>query len=399
VIAVVAVCVLAVGVVVARSHGQRATGRAGAGAVEAPATSPTPTGVDTATAGATVRLEDVGGRCDGTFDNRAALAAGTARLRATGGVLSLPPGVCRVVQTARSGGVDLPTGVRLQGRSATSTLSLACDSASSYRELVRVSGDRAALVNLRLVRSTPCQGVMLKVLPVRELTVADVTVDGGTGLGSGMNGIELAAGPGTLQQLRIRDCTVRNLEFGLFQASTTTTTSEDLSIDRCRFSGNTADDLEFNAPTASMQQVTVRHSVFAGGGQFGIGLANVQHATLSDNSFSGYAQEPVHIEDRSGWVQVTNNSFRQSYTRNTSWSTLILIINGSHDVAVTGNTFDSAPPIIPKHCVYVGPGGSAASPSNIVVSDNTFKVTSATKPWGIYGGQNITTLGNRITSP
>jgi len=239
---------------------------------------------------------------------------------------------------------------------------------------------------------------MLKVMPVQNLTISGVTIDGGSGLGSGMNGIELAQGPGSLQGLKISDSAFRNLEYGLFQSSTTTVTSTDLAIDRTSFSGNSADDLEFNAPHATMAQVAVRDSVFADGGQFGIGLANVQHVTLSGNSFTGYAREPVHIEDRSGWVTVSNNTFRRSYTRQASWSTHVFIIGSSHDVVVSDNQFDASPPVTPNQCVYIGPGGSAAAPSNVTVSGNTFTVTTGTKPWSVFGGQNVTTPGNRVNA-
>ncbi|MBK7625577.1 MAG: right-handed parallel beta-helix repeat-containing protein [Kineosporiaceae bacterium] len=120
-----------------------------------------------------------------------------------------------------------------------------------------------------------------------------------------------------------------NLAFGLFQASSTRSTIRNLMVSRCLFVGNLHDDLEFNSPNGSMQNVVVRNSVFRGSGQFGIGLANVQHATISGNVFSGFKSEPIHIEDRSAWINVASNTFEGKCSQG------LMVVNDPRDQWIT----------------------------------------------------------------
>lgn len=345
-----------------------------------------------------IRLETVGGRCDGRFDNFQPLQRALAQASRSGGTVNIPPGRCLVVlQPGKT--LMLSAHTDLVGRSTTSELSLNCHSPAQYHELLRVSGAGVRIRDLRLVRSTACQGVMIKVLPTASnLLLSGLLIHGGArAFGGGMHGIELAPGHGSLSAMTLSQSSVVNLDFGLFQASTTQATTRSLTVSRCLFTGNLLDDLEFNAPNASMQHVVVRNSVFSGSGQFAIGLANVQHATLSKNYFSGFRNEPIHIEDRSAWINVTRNVFGKGKAASVSWSTMILVIGGSHSIQIQNNNFDLTSSAPPRHGIFLGPGGlNRPRPHDILIDRNRFTLASDTMAWANYGADAVTVAGNQV---
>jgi hypothetical protein len=388
-----------------------------------PATSPPPTTVPpttdpaitvtatvtppTTTAPPTVPTADVtayGAKCDGSTDDRAALANGVADMTTKHGVLTVS-GVCRIVATGAAPSVALNGALTIQGTTPTATLALDTDSAGGFRKLFDIRGNDVALKTLTLKRISNVYGIMISLNGPDRLSMDSVTVDGQrqTFGAQEFHGLSIEGSNGTLLNASMTNSTVKNTGYGLFQDSAVTTPLDGFTVDHCTFTGNYWDDLEFNAPSGSMTNVKVTNSTFTNnkrdpgnyGAGFGVGFANVNHSLIQNNTFDGYPFEPVHIEDRSAFVTVDGNHFRNSFFSTiTSWASHVFIINASHDVTVSNNDMDTAGNNNAHlDAVYVGAGGGA-NVSNVAVNTNTFRLRPNYNGVGIYGATNVTQSGN-----
>ena len=351
----------------------------------------------------TADLKSYGAKCDGSSDDQPAFQRAVGDMVAKHGVLTIS-GNCRIVRTDTSTTTPVTGAITIRGTNSSATLSLDTDKAGAYREMFKVSGDGVTLQNLTLKRVSNSYGVMISLNGPANFTLDGVVIDGqkNTFSGSDFHGLAIWGDSGALSNARILRSTIKNTDYGLFQDSGVTTTTDGFEVSGSAFSGNRLDDLEFNAPKGKMVNVKVTDSTFAdnrstgNGSGFGVGLANVQQATIQGNTFTGYKFEPVHIEDRSALVTVDGNKFTNSFTAPLNYASHVFVVSGSHDITVTGNTFDTAANTNRIDCVYAGPGGGAAV-GTVTVTNNQFKLGANARAIGNYGA-NVKESGNTTAS-
>lgn len=342
-------------------------------------------------------LADYGAACDGRTDDRQALVRAIADASATGGVVEVS-GNCRIVQTGPAIALNGP--VTLRGDSDQATLSLDSDSAGASRSLFSISGDGVTLQNLTLQRIANVSGVMLELGPLSRLAIDNVLLDGrkDSHPGGDFHGIAIGGGPGErIEDVQIRQTTIRNTDYGLLQDNSTTSITDGFIVDRSLFTENEFDDLEFNAPNGTMTGIQVTNSDFIGNlarddkapAGFGVGLANVQHALIQGNIFTGYRYDPVHIEDRSADVTVDGNTFSDAFTAPLDYASHVFVINGSRDITISNNVFDTSANANAVSCVYLGQGGGEAPVTGVTITGNTFHLGRTATEVGNYGATDV----------
>lgn len=359
-------------------------------------------------AGYTVKLADFGAACNGSRNDQPALQQAINNVTAKGGgTVLVPGGNCRILQTSSSIFTSINGTVAIRGESANSQLSLDSETAGAYRELFRIGGgNNITFENLQLVRVSNVYGIIINInSSTTNLTIHNVVMDGRKDSigGQDIHGIAIFGQPGQLiKNSKVTNTTIKNMNFGLFQDSGVKSVTDGFSVDASTFTGNYADDLEFNAPSSTMTNINVTNSTFANNrasndtalAGFGVGLANVQHGLIQNNTFSGYRYDPIHIEDRSADVTVDNNRISNAFTVGLNYASHVFIINASHDIRVTNNVFDTAANSNHIDCVYASLGGGAAVPYNISITGNTFKRRPNASAIGNYGAENLTQSGN-----
>jgi len=373
-----------------------------ASALPAQAAAPAAT-ASAARGGAVVDARDFGARCDGTTDDRSAIDAGLQALAATGGTLRIPSGTCRVNQSAARLFIGVPSGVEIVG-TGSSEIALTCDPDAEYVELFRVGGQNIALRNLRLTRAGACNGALIAVHQIQGLTLDGVSFVGNAAkYEQYVHGLLLQSVEGPSSDLVMSRVSMTDLDYGLVQPSTVTTTFDRITVDRSSFSGNFADDLEFNAPAGLISNVVVTNSRFKNNRSngessgFGIGLANVSGARIQGNQFNRYRFEPVHIEDRSTRILVQGNRFRRSFTEDRSYASHVFIVSGSTQVDVVGNTFDTGRNCNRIQAVFVNAGGAGyANPSGVLVKGNKL-MASKTASLAYHDGIDVSLKRNKIS--
>lgn len=372
----------------------------------------------TTTAGlAEVDLRTKGAACNGTTDDLPAfVAAFKALSSAGGGTLLIPAGDCLVKTTSTTEMLSIPSNVTVRGVAGASRITLEANAElpERLRALFNISGHDITLQDLELVRKAQRTSVLVILRPTTNFTMRRVVLDGQQTeeqLSGGIvaHGVMFASGSAGAQHrnIRMEECTVRNLVYGLFQANGTQTDVSGIVVTRSAFAGNFADDLEFNAPKAIMTDVEVSDSTFRDnrrkgyGAGFGIGLANVQGVVIRGNSFDGYGYEPIHIEDRSSDVLVEGNTFTRSFTAvhsDTSWRSHVFIISGSHHVTVRGNHFDMSANTQSIQAIYASPGGPSPTPypHDLTLEQNTFVPGTQGRRYMVSGIANVVLNDNRV---
>ncbi len=326
-----------------------------------------------------VNLSAFGARCDGKADDTQALVKALAEIPKQGKDIVIPAGICRV-RTA-GGGLDVGSGTTLRGVNTRATLQL--ETTGGWAALLHLQGSAITLQGLTLTRQGDFPGLLLNVGAVSTLRLRDVVLDGRvpTWPRQDLHGIMITATNGQrVKGVSMVGCTLKNLSFAMFQPSEGTPVVQGWTVDRSTFTGNGADDLEFNAPNSTMRDIRVTNSTFRDNryppnqhnAGFGVGLAHVTGAVIEGNTFSGYAQEPVHVEDRSSAITIANNSFvRTAMTSTYDWMAVMIISSGSSDVRVTGNTVDMRANTN-KVAGVLTTGGGGAPPTRITITGNRF---------------------------
>jgi len=354
-----------------------------------------------------VNIKDYGAACDGVKDDRVAIRnAIDAVADRGGGIVNIPSGSCRQLQTAASLFTGVGANVTIRGVGPTSKLLLACDARDSYRALYRISGDNVTFENLSIVRATACSGAMIALRPFANTTLHNVIIDGQYQLGGGsMHALLQAhATSGTYRNIRLIGTSIKNMtSYGFLQPNSATTSTDGILVDGSTFTNNGNDDLEFNAPNGTMKNVTVKNSSFSDNrnaarthGGFGIGLANVQNALLTNNTFEDYNYEPIHIENGTAHVTIEDSSFKNAFTASRSWASHVAIISGSHDITIQRNTFDTSSNTNTITPILISTGGSYAEPYNIKISSNTFIIRANAKTTYYSGISGVTMSGNTV---
>jgi hypothetical protein len=354
-----------------------------------------------------VNVKDYGAVCDGKKDDRVAIRnAIDAVKKKGGGVVYIPPGRCRQLQTGASVFTGVGANVTIRGIGPASRLLLACDKPDSYRELYRISGDNVSFENLSIVRTTACSGAIIALRPYANTTFRNVIIDGQYQLdGGSMHALLQPNGlRGTYRNIRLIGTTIKNMtSYGFLQPNEATASTDGILVDGCTFTNNGNDDLEFNAPNGTMKNVTVKDSSFSHNRNtagthsgFGIGLANVQKALLSNNTFRDYRYEPIHIENGTANVTIEDSSFKDAFTASHSWASHVAIVSGSHDITIQRNTFDTSANTNTITPILISPGGSHPEPYNIKILRNTFMVRPDAKTAFYSGISGVTVSGNTV---
>lgn len=352
-----------------------------------------------------VSVRDYGALVDGTTDDTEALNTAITAVATTGGIVTIPDATLRVVLSTRNW-ISIPSNVTLRGLGARSTITVETPN-TNYHELFRLTGSNICIEALTLRRVGVVYGAMLNVNDATNVWLNRLEIDGQKTIDTApaFHGIFLSgSASGVSDGINLIGMTMRRCDFGLLHTSADTATFRNITVDSCLFEDNRATDLEFNAPNSVMQYITVRNSTFrnnaANGPSAGwsIGLANVQHCTIADNSITNYIMNGIHIEDRSADVSITGTTFVAASTRNTGYASHVFIISGSHDITVTSNTFDTRSQTNTIWCVYIGAGGAGRTePSTISATGNTaYLANSSTFAYVEGGTTNITTSPNTI---
>lgn len=346
----------------------------------------------------TFGLADYGAVCDGEHDDRVAFeqAAGAA-YAAGGGTVLVPAGNCRIRATGRNTYSWVGPGVTVAGTGqAASTLSLDCDDPNGYRELLFLQGDDTGIRDLKLTRAANCYGALVKFREGSHIDLQRVTLDGrAKDFPAVLHGIFLPE-DGALRNVTLSRVAVTGTDYGWLQTNTSRTTVDGLTVDHSTFGGNRADDLELNAPSGAIRRVVITDSRFTGSGGFAVGLANVQRAVITRNTFTAYPQEFVHLEDRSADVSVVGNKFSGNFkTGQTAgdWYSFVFVIQNTSRVTVAGNDFKTNDASRAPHifsAIYVGPGGPYASPTAITVSGNNTTLKPNTRFLWTLGDAQVT---------
>jgi hypothetical protein len=353
-----------------------------------------------------VNAKTYGALCDGSHDDRPAIVRALGYLSSKGGgILTIPAGNCRFLQTGTLTGVDANISIRGAGAS-NSRLMLACDSPDSYHEMFRINGGNVSIEDISLVRSTACAGVMIALRPYTGFTLRNVIMDGQYQLGGGeMHAlIQPKLSSGTYKNISLIGTTIKNFPgYGLLQPNTATSATDGILVDGCTFSGNGSDDLEFNAPNGSMTNVTVKNSKFlnnrhvGSGAGFAIGMANVDNVILSNNLFDGYNIEPIHIEDHSSNVTVQDSTFKRSFLESHSWASHINAMSGVQNITIRRNTFDTSANTHSINAIFVGAGGADfPEPYNVKILGNRFLLRPLSKMAYYSGISGVTITGNTV---
>lgn len=331
-----------------------------------------------------LNVKSYGARGDGQADDRPAFAKALDALEAAGGgTLVVPPGTYKVQATASLMYLPVPANVTIRGTGGASKLVLQSDDPKAYRELLRVTGDHAALEDLHLSRSgTLGSGVIVKFFPCARVVLRGVTIDGQNEAHPGdVHGIEFAGVPdGRYRDITLDRCTVTRVNYGLFMTNESKAQVKGFIATDCLFQRNRADDLQFNAPSGAMTDITVSGCRFednqntkpSNGAGFGFGLANAQRASLRDCRFENYRCQAVHIEDRSEGVSISGCTFVNCGSEGFA---VINIINNSHGIAISENHFDLRDVKNSFPAVKITTGGPKLTyPSEILVRGNVFKL-------------------------
>lgn len=314
---------------------------------------------------------------------------------AVGGTVYFPPGDYRIRATNTNRYSTVADRVSLlgAGRAATRLL-LDSDDVEGYRELLHTAGSNITVSDLTLSCASEVYGTLVRLTAGSNITFRRVRFAGRRAdfPDTVLHGVTVDES-GTISALQFDDCLIEGVNYGFLQSNTATTTLEHVIVNDCVFRDIAAEDLAFNAPNGQMTNIVVRGSQFLHGDGFAVSLANVVGCLIHDNTFTGYGQEFVHIEDGTTGVEVRRNTFTGNQPNAFDYYSFVFIINGSNNVIVADNTFNADDVGLPFRCIYVGPGGvSYPAPTGITVSGNTATLGSNRTLIDVHGESEVTVL-------
>jgi hypothetical protein len=385
---------------------------------------------------------------DGKTDNYPSLVTALADPRIKGGMeLTFPAGDYRVVMPA---GVPelcrLWTGATFRGTPGVSVISIA-SAADEYKAPFRCADPSVKGVyfeGLTIRRASAWSGCLVALDCGTNLAFRDCAFDGGLADAT-INpaagfcfGVYYAAGQsGTaLRDVSFAGCTFTGCAPAVGSSNQATATVSGLHFERCRFQGDYASDLEFNAPNQTVEQertntvpavrpylqgmVRVRDCSFGGNkspgpGGWGVGLAHVYDCSIESSTFAGYRAEAVHVEDYSTDVRLANNRFvgcaaaPPAVAGKAVTAGVVAIITASSKVTLSGNQFDQRGATAPgSACVWVLAGADPKRfsqlpspwPSDVQVVANTMDLGAAAVGVAVIDGcQRVSATGNNFIGP
>lgn len=300
--------------------------------------------------------------------------------RRGGGTLTVPAGSFRIEPR---GWITVDSNIAVVGEGPQSRIVLTAPSSGAYTVGFRVTGSNVAFDDLVLERGNDVYGSFFRV------TGSDVWLQGLTLRGAmsswdnDFNGVYLSGAGAYVSRFTMSNCILEDLNYGVYQNEDDSSTVTDVVIDNITGRRNVADDLEFCAPNGTIDGVLVQNSSFSDsrspwiGAGFAIGIANAKNVTISGCSFDGYAMNPIHLERYTQHVRIADNRFVRASTKSTGFAAAVIVLSGSHDIAISGNEFDLSKQANAAHAIYVGPGGSGLDPYAVTVSGNAARLGGA----------------------
>lgn len=339
----------------------------------------------------TVNFADYGA-CDGTTNDAGALRTALSELAdAGGGTLLLPPKEIAVTLTTLPT-FKIPANVQIVGHVGATKFLISSAQPDVWMAFAGSRGNNVSIEGVMFERSSDCTMIFFYPGGYADFHLRNCVIDGqhDTTHARTVHGLSLEQ-PGAKANISLRNCVVTRVNFGVLQSNEATSTVDNFVVDRCAFSGNFADDLEFNAPNATMTNVRVTNSRFTNNlsenaaASLGVGLAHVTNAVVQDCYFEHYYGEAIHLEDYCENVTITGNRISACGT-NPNRATLtdldrcgISVMSGSSNVTITGNILDHTANRNSLHGIVVKnlpgeltPGGRPnIPPQRVTISDNT----------------------------
>lgn len=357
------------------------------------------------------------GACDGATNDRAAFAEALAVLdTAGGGTLMLPPTDIAITANGQPT-FDVPANTRVVGVAGATRLLLTSNDDDEYRYLFGSAGDNVTFDGLTLVRNSDCTMVFFCPGATDGFHLRNCVIDGQKSVHTVkiVHGISTERS-GDKSNITLKGCTITGVGYGYLQSNAATGTVDTFIVDDCLFDGNYSDDLEFNAPVATMTNVSVINSRFINpqgtnvAASLGIGLAHVTNAVVRDNYLEGYYSDAIHLEDYCTNVIISGN--RMVNCANLSSPSTpteldrapITVMTGTSDVVISGNTIDQTGVTNGLHAITVKnlggattPGGRAnVPPSRITITDNIILCGGDHQGMWITNVEDLMIRGNTI---
>lgn len=334
------------------------------------------------------------GACDGITNDGKAFSTALAELSDSGGgVLVLPPNDIALTLTALPT-FEVPGNVQITGHPGATRILLSSAHPNLWFAFAGSRGSNVAFDGVMFVRNSDCTMIFFYPGGHDGFHLHNCVIDGqrGTLAGHTVHGLSLEQS-GPKRNISLTDCTVTGVNFGVLQSNSATSSVDTFRVDNCLFTGNDADDLEFNAPNALMRNVAVTNSRFTNNlsenaaASLGIGLAHVSDAIIENCYFEHYYGEAIHLEDYCENVTIRGNRIFTCGT-NPKRDTLtdldrsgISVMSGSSDVTITGNILDHTANRNSLHGIVVKnlpgdltPGGRPnIPPLRVTITDNTIR--------------------------
>jgi hypothetical protein len=354
--------------------------------------------------GQVVDVRALGAVGDGRTDDSAVLLGALATVNRAGGTLYLPAGTYLF---GSSTPLSPAAGVTISGVPGSSIIDFAPKDAGAFAFGCAIEAHDVTIDGLVLRRGAAVDSVLIGTGSFQRFTLSRSMLVGSMDRfpNSYCHGIKFSD-IGNAAAFHMVDSTITTTQYGLFQTNQSTTVTTDVLVERCSFSANRNTDLEFNSPNGVTRRLRVQDCAFSDNDSpgFGVGLANVQNAVISGNTFDNYAMEAVHIEDYSATVSVAGNQFSNCGLRKHS---NVQVLSGARDVQVVDNTFDTAANTTDIYVVTAQPGGVGLTgggrqiipPTGVSVRNNRISCSESVTPVYFEGTTGGQIAGNTITGP
>jgi hypothetical protein len=340
---------------------------------------------------------------DGKADDRPALAAAFSAAK-KGDTIFVPAGDYRFVlpQGTR---LSMPEGVTLVGEKGLSRFVLVSDGdGKGHREFL-LPGSSSVIQGVHFSKEGTFPAVLFPLVEERDgIVFRDCVFDGGSEKFPSPYCHCFQVGGGTLKNLVLERIVLREFTFGLFQTNQATGSVEGVRVVQSLFERNTASDLEFNAPSGKMTDITVCDCNFrdnlskSASGGFAVGFANVKRGNVERCRIEGYGAESLHVEDRSEEILLKGNTIVGGST--IQGNGVILVVNDSRKVTIEGNYVDGRPNGNKPQLILVTAGGNGLpNPSGVLVKDNVLINGEKTTTWYLQPGSGPEPVGNIVVKP
>lgn len=364
----------------------------------------------------TVNFTDYG-VCDGITNDAGAFRAALSDLAdAGGGILLLPPKEIAVTLTALPT-FNIPENVQVIGHVGATRMLISSAHPDVWLAFAGTRGNNVSIDGVMFVRNSDCTMIFFYPGGHDGLHLRNCVIDGQQTVPEThpVHGLSLEQS-GTKTDITLTNCVVTRVNFGVLQSNEATSTVDGFLVDWCAFTGNFADDLEFNAPKAAMTNVRVTNSRFTNNlsenaaASLGVGLAHVTNAVVQDCYFEHYYGEAIHLEDYCENVTISGNRIVTS-GMNPDRATLtdldrcgISVMSGSSDVIIKENTLDHTANRNSLHGIVVKnlpgdltPGGRPnIPPKRVTITDNTIRCGHSYQGMWITNVTDVVIRGNTV---